>query len=422
MIRPSDVAVQVSAVAPSLHPHRRRAVGATVSRLVSIAGTTVASGVLIGLLPADELGRYFTAMTYGYIANAALGVALDQRVQRLYLPMLKVGSFPGRHLAAVVAAYACIGLAIALAAAPWIGLPAVPMLTLLTLATFIAASSRSLNIILDGQATLNRMVVVEGVLKPAMLAGALLFSSRPSHVSAIVAYAAVTGLVALWGLRRIAVQTHPIVISNPLLGTRSSLAFMLPIGAGALLNLAQLQGYRIYFSDAGALVEVGLYAAIAGLGASLTQALGAVYNQMAQRRLFDDADPSAMPRYFRHAALLLAGCAVAVALASPVFLALFRPAYLGLWYLALFGVVVEGGNLLLGAAGLHLSVARSRPRLILIFSLAGLVVTAVGLGLASADAKPWQFGASLAAGQLAAVALAWACIRRTSEGQGGSPC
>lgn len=389
----------------------RQAVLATATRLFAIGGTIIASALLIATLSPLELGRYFSLLTYGYVLNAAFGVGLDQVLQKQYLQLARSAAFPFRHYRQIVAAFLFMTLSCAALLSYWTGLASIPLIALLAFTTFVTSNLRSLNLMLGNQHALNLMVLIEGALKPITLSVALLLLALPTHYAAIVSLIVTQLVIAQLALIAV-LRTTRQVDDTATISAQAAAAVLMPVGAGALMNLAQLQGYRIYLSRASQTEVVGVYAAISNVGGVAMQALGAIYNQISLQYLYIGEKQGDAARYFRGAIFVVGACLLLTAVASPVFLFMFQPKYIALWYLGLFGVLVEGSNLVLGSAGVYLTVRHGRSRMISVFGLLALLVTAASFSAIDGQAQPWQIGASLSAGQVVAALAAIVYVRK----------
>ena len=176
-------------------------------RAISLVGTTASSAVLISSLSARDLGFYFTLFTVGYIANAAFGVGLDQRLQQAYLPLLRDRAFPSCHFFRASGGYVAAAAVVAAAAMPWVGVGTATVLLGLTASTFLLTTSRAFNMMRDEQSTLNAMVLVEGLGKPILLIACLALPVDEPFLAAIAAYAMTQAAAAMLGLVRLTRRT-----------------------------------------------------------------------------------------------------------------------------------------------------------------------------------------------------------------------
>lgn len=164
----------------------------------------------------------------------------------------------------------------------------------------------------------------------------------------------------------------------------------LPIALSALLNLIQLQGYRIIIGDwLGDQVAVGQVATLSVLGLSGAAGVLGLFSQLWLSRVYH-GDGADYLRMVRKGAQLVLVLAIVSAPVGFVFLHMIdKPNLVPYAYLIPLGALVEGGNFLLGIIGSRLNASSKAESLWIIakFGMVGVAFTyaalLVGLGVSN---------------------------------------
>jgi len=197
--------------------------------------------------------------------------------------------------------------------------------------------------------------------------------------------------------------------SPPLLDV---LHFSAPISAAAVFSWLQLQGFR-FLAPFGFAETVGIYATVAGVGGSAVIAVSPILIQMYQPEIFK-THGKFTPKYLRYAGILVAAVAIGVAaLAVPTVRVLTNKSFVSYAFIALFGVGVEGANVLLGGMAPYFNLRKRTG----VFFVAGAIALLVScalllLVLLTHTITPYTIGLCLVLSQLSSVLYTYAAYRR----------
>ena len=398
--------VAAAAVTPAADGRWRR-----VSRAAVVAGLRLLS-VVAGLayvkyytnaLSIEQVGTFFYLGTLSYLLNALVFVPVDSYMQaRLSrmdaLPLPALRRLAGVTLLAGLAA--CLLLSLPFVAAGQLVWADTPLLYGLAALLYLCSSVRNL-LNIRGQATFAAgMVVLEsaGRLIAFMLASAWTTPSAQTLLASSIAALAVELVILLWQARR----------SLPLSPDRTSLDTPAHIvrtagalSGGAASNTVQLQAYRVLFPAAGHPHTSAALGVTSNIGAVAMSACAQVFSQLFLPRLYQTRGAS-IGQYVAWS-LGMAAAVLAVGLSLSEFLVrhLTQPAYIPYAAAIGVGIVIEAGNLVVGAYGIFLTL-HGRAGALFRFQLAGAVFSLTGclLLLTRAPESPLLVGVVVAASQL----------------------
>jgi O-antigen/teichoic acid export membrane protein len=131
-----------------------------------------------------------------------------------------------------------------------------------------------------------------------------------------------------------------------------------PISFGALVNLFQLQGYRLIIVPLGSAEIVGIYSTLESIGKAGMNAVAAIYAQIFTPNIYK-TDGKFTNTYVKNA-LLLAGFVLIFFYMIDEYIVLFLTNYEFLKYksLIMFGVLIEAANFIIGAYAIKLTLLR----------------------------------------------------------------
>jgi hypothetical protein len=381
--------------------------------------------VLIRALPLEELGSFYAISTLAYFGNALFLVGADFALQRRLrdlstrhrLDRHALARYMGRALVPGMAASCLLALLVGQFGPPLssmssslpLSLAAIAVLCpLVAAATFVVGLLRNLLQIAGEARRVGVSLVLEAGLR-LLACGLALALIGPTAlamlVASVLASMALIVPLAVQVLRSTTPEVDPALAR---LAPGDLQQTLVPVGVGAVLNWLQLQGYRplvgqVY--DNAALV--GVVSFLTALGGTVTLAVLGVAGQMAMPRQFSSGGASSWAFARLSAGLTLALAALAWPCAT-VFLHLIgRDELIGLEYLVCAGVLVDGGNFILGILGNHVSLTGKTFVPSLWAGMAGFVAMALML-LEAGEAGtlgPAALGLSLVVGQTLALVV-----------------
>lgn len=156
--------------------------------------------------------------------------------------------------------------------------------------------------------------------------------------------------------------------------------FAYPFSIGAVCNWLQLQGYRLILVPLGFAEEVGIFATVSSIGAAAIGAASLIYSQQFTPLIYKTFG-SYTTTYLKGALALIAFVGVvALGLGEFIVSILTNTGFEPHWKLLLFGVITDGGNLIIGALVIHITLAGNTKRIIA-SSLFGLLVVVIFFGV-----------------------------------------
>jgi len=223
------------------------------------------------------------------------------------------------------------------------------------------------------------MLFLEAGLK--ILSFMLLLAAGVPHVNAfvlstVIAFAVEVLCLAIFFYLKIPfTQCYTADISfKSLFKTSSAVSF------SAVCNWLQLQGYRIVYVWLGFPEIAGIYAAVSNLGIMGMNAASIVFSQMFLPKVYSSRGAYII-QYIKYAVLL---CLVVllgyIMLGKILLLVLTKREFEPYARLMIFGVIVEAGNLLIGAASTYFTIRRKSFHLVLP-NIAGVLCAGIGLSI-----------------------------------------
>ncbi len=354
------------------------------------------------LLP-DALGVFFYLTTLSYLINALIFVPFDYYIQAY---CARAGDhIPLKPVAQMTAGVISIALLMALVAGTilvtleQLVMADVGLLLAMAILLFGCTSLRNLlnnrghrriaaaSLLIEALARLAAFLTFLLVMKPS---GRLLFASAASALAVellILAYVAATRLQ--WR------RDDGGPVGSPLLAT------MAPISGSAVCNLVQLQGYRTMYPWSGIPTTAAIFSVVANIGAAGMMAAGQVFSQILLPRIYQSRGDF-IYRYIQMAALLIVAVGIfAWMLSSWLVPFMTSPLYGRYAGMVIFGVIVEGSNLIVAAIAAR-AVLRDETSRLIVWNIAGAVVGAAGYGAAIIlnPESPTAIGVSLMLSQI----------------------
>ena len=190
-------------------------------------------------------------------------------------------------------------------------------------------------------------------------------------------------------------------------GYKKLIKNIIPIGSSGLMNWMQLQGYRPYINYAFQRPDlIGAVSFLSSLGSTAANACLAILGQIWIPKQYASRG-AATSRYFKIAVASIIGLALASLPAGWVFLHLTNhPDLMPYVFLVPVGVLVEGGNTLIGIHTNHRNATGQPLWIIPIATLGGIIITALILVFpVPAASLPVLIATALISGQLTILSI-----------------
>lgn len=386
------------------------------SRAVVIILLLIYIKLYTNALAINELGYYAYWLALSYFFNALIFVPFDNYLQsRLHVWKEEGVSLRGAINFNNFLVLACFAAILVFSSSAYMFHSRDAALGLLVslsygLALHISNLSRNTTNNLNHRMLASFFPIVDGGLKIAVLLLAKLFI----QVNGIVVIAcallssAISSAICLSLMWRRGVffsgRTEPVNV-------REAFNFSSPISVAAVFNWLQLQGYRLVLVPMGYAEAVGVYATISGIGAAAMNAVGSIYSQMRMPEIYRSRGRS-ITSYLVGIVILGALIGIAAWLFSDLIISLLANKELARHSgVIVFGVIIEGGNLIIGALGVAHSL--NRPTLTLAKAgAAGLACCALGFTLLFKWIDVTNIGWPLALSQILVAATLWYVVRK----------
>lgn len=326
-------------------------------RLFSIAVGFFFIKIYTNNLATEEIGKYFYLVTLSYIMNALIFVPVDYYLQaRLalhgkeipVLALLKINK-----IVCSVALALCIIFCLPLLYLGKVHQTDIPGIYITALLLYLCNFSRGLLNNRGHKVFVVSMLVFEGAAKVGLF---ILVSKLIVATSGTLLYSSVMALllevliILLYSSRKIAYSWLDEGIENYKTVFRKSYA----LSIGAICNLAQLQSYRLTYVWAGVPATAAIYVVVTNLGSSGMAAISSVYSQIFLPKIYASKGEFTLT-YIRNALILTVIVLIGAALTGKyLLLFLTKHDYVEYAQAIGFGVLVEAGNLVIGAATVYL--------------------------------------------------------------------
>lgn len=387
------------------------------SRAVVVILLLVYIKIYTNALAASELGYYAYWMAISYFFNALVFVPFDNFLQsRLHVWKDAGISLRGALLLNNLLLATCLGIILVLS-----GLAAVlhsreAGLGLLVslcygLALHVANSSRNTTNNLNYRVLASLFPVVDGSLKIAVL---LLVQPLATMNSLVVIACALLSSVLASAICLGLMKYHGVFFPGRMerVDARDAFRFSSPISVAAVFNWLQLQGYQVVLVPLGHAESVGIFSTIANIGASAMNTVGSLYAQMRTPEIYRSRGHS-LPSYLLGATAMMLLTGGVAWLGSDLIITLLANAELARDSgVIVFGVLVAGGNLMIGAIGVAHSLNRPTQALASA-GLAGLAACALGFLLLHDRIDVATLGWPLALSQFVVAACLWYEVRKS---------
>lgn len=353
-------------------------------RLFSIAVGFFFIKIYTNNLATEEIGKYFYLVTLSYIMNALIFVPVDYYLQaRLalhgkeipVLALLKINK-----IVCSVALALCIIFCLPLLYLGKVHQTDIPGIYITALLLYLCNFSRGLLNNRGHKVFVVSMLVFEGAAKVGLF---ILVSKLIVATSGTLLYSSVMALllevliILLYSSRKIAYSWLDEGIENYKTVFRKSYA----LSIGAICNLAQLQSYRLTYVWAGVPATAAIYVVVTNLGSSGMAAISSVYSQIFLPKIYASKGEFTLT-YIRNALILTVIVLIGAALTGKyLLLFLTKNDYVEYAQAIGFGVLVEAGNLVIGAATVYLML-NNAAKATIFCNLFATVTSVVGGSLA----------------------------------------
>ena len=349
-------------------------------RLFSIAVGFFFIKIYTNNLATEEIGKYFYLVTLSYIMNALIFVPVDYYLQaRLalhgkeipVLALLKINK-----IVCLMALGLCIVFCLPLLYLGKVHQTDIPGIYITALLLYLCNFSRGLLNNRGHKVFVVSMLVFEGAAKVGLF---ILVSKLIVATSGTLLYSSVMALllevliILLYSSRKIAYSWLDEGIENYKTVFRKSYA----LSIGAICNLAQLQSYRLTYVWAGVPATAAIYVVVTNLGSSGMAAISSVYSQIFLPKIYASKGEFTLT-YIRNALILTVIVLIGAALTGKyLLLFLTKNDYVEYAQAIGFGVLVEAGNLIIGAATVYLML-NNAAKATIFCNIVATIVSVVG--------------------------------------------
>lgn len=381
-------------------------------RMVATGLALTISIVVVRELPLEQVGLYYLYVTLSYLANALIFVGADYHLQRVLHDLSEKKSINLPELFKYFSLILIPGFLLVLAfgtaymyATSGTGLIVGIACASLASMTFLSALMRNL-LQLSGMATKSALVNLFEQLMRLSITIAVVKAGFHNGESIIAANAIGALLAATMGIGliyRYMTRDNRIYF----FGYKKLIKSIIPIGSSGLMNWMQLQGYRPYVNYAFQRPDlIGAVSFLSSLGSTAANACLAILGQIWIPKQYASRG-AATSRYFKIAVASIIGLALASLPAGWVFLHFTNHLDLMPYvFLVPVGVLVEGGNTLIGIHTNHRNATGQPLWIIPIATLGGIIITALILICpVPAASLPVLIAAALISGQLTILSI-----------------
>lgn len=371
-------------------------------------------------LDAGQLGIYFFLLTVSYSANAILFVPVDY-YQQANLAKVITASGGARSLLSFNGRLAAFYLSFSLSAVATCAVTKpdytvyVTLVVALAFALYAVQALRNTLNNLEHRSCVSVSFIQEAVLK-VLLFYILVRYFKADESLLIDAWLISLGLSGSYLFYK--AYKYRVFVASCAYPIRAKevFNFSYPFSIGAVCNWLQLQGYRLILVPLGFAEEVGAFATISNIGSAAIGAASLVYSQQFTPLIYKTSGQYTS-KYLKGAIAVI----ISVVLVSAVFgefavRLLTNSGFEQHWILLLFGVITDGGNLVIGALIIHITLIGNTKK-IFASSLVGLISMSVCFGWLywSSKISILTIGAPLLISQWAVVYYIYSLYIRTAR-------
>lgn len=357
----------------------------STARILVIVFQLINVKLYTSYLNAEQLGIFFFLLAVSYFANAFLFVPVDYYQQaNLSKLMRETGGlrplliFNGK----LVSAYGIISIALIIICfliAPHYGLSAL-LVAALAISLYIVQALRNILNNLEHRDCVSFSFIKEAALKVCAFAflAQLITPSEEILIFAWIVSLAVTTIYLVYQSYRYNLFNG--VGTGIVIQTKDVVRFSYPFSIGAVFNWLQLQGYRLVLVPLGFTEEVGVFATLSSIGSAAIGAMSLIYSQQFMPIIYK-TNGQYTTKYLKGAiTLILAIALVAWGTGEFVVGLLTRTEFAPTWGLLLYGIFIDGANILIAALAVHMTLTADTEKIIFSTFIGVLaVVTSFGM-------------------------------------------
>jgi len=346
-------------------------------RLVSIGVGFAFIKIYTNNLTTEQLGKYFYLITLSYLMNALIFVPVDYYIQaRLALSGKDIPLKALLRLNRKVcfsAIILCLAFGLPLSYFGKIKILDLAGIYGTALFLYLCNFSRGLLNNRGHKIFVVNMLVLESALKIGLfLLAAVYFSASADLLlySSVVALALEMLLIVFYFYKKLSYNWRDEGIETYRTVIKKSYA----LSIGAVCNLAQLQFYRLMYVWAGAPATAAIYTVVTNLGASGMGAISSVYSQIFLPKIYASKGKYTLT-YIRNALLLAGFVGVGAAIFGQYTLMLLtKNDYVQYAQVISYGVLVEAGNMVIGAATVFLML-KNASKIMIFYNIGAAIVS-----------------------------------------------
>jgi O-antigen/teichoic acid export membrane protein len=354
----------------------------TSSRVAVILLQLIYIKIYTNILSTYELGQYAFWLTTSYFFNALIFVPIDNFVQsRLHEWKERGVSLKGAVELNITLLIICISFIATFGAITAIAYSFIAGMTLSIALTYglvlhISNISRNLTNNLNYRELASIFLIIDGIAKIL----AILIMKHITSIDSVMLIASATVSTLFSSAFCIFMMKYRGVFfegNMEKIKIKEAFSFGYPISISAILNWLQLQGYRLVLVPMGYSEAVGIYSTISSIGSAAMNAVGSIYSQLKIPGIYKSKGHT-IKSYFKWAIIIIIGVTLSLWLISHLIIELLTKSELVAHSgLIVFGVLVEGGNIILGAFGIAHSLNRPTHVLITV-GFAGFASSVLG--------------------------------------------
>jgi O-antigen/teichoic acid export membrane protein len=352
----------------------------TTARILVVVFQLINVKLYTNYLNAEQLGIFFFLLAVSYSANAILFVPVDYYQQANLAKIINVSGgaqsllkFNGR-LALFYLFFSMLVIAAFVIIKPSYTVFVILATTLAFALYVVQALRNTLNNLEHGNCV--SMSFIQEAAFKVLLFFILVKYFEPDEALLIIAWLISLSLSGSY-LFYIAYKRHIFsCFSVHQIYVKDVFYFSYPFSIGAICNWLQLQGYRLILIPLGFAEEVGLFATLSSIGSAAIGAASLIYSQQFTPQIYKTSG-QCTSNYLKGAlAVITIVVLVSFGLGEFIVSMLTNPHFESHWKLLLFGVITDGGNLLIGALVIHITLTGDTKKIIS-FSVIGLLVMIV---------------------------------------------
>lgn len=349
-------------------------------RLISIGAGFYFIKIYTNNLATDQIGKYFYLVTLSYVMNSLIFVPIDYYVQaRLALSekSIPLGAILRLNRSVCfLALILCLSFGLPLLYLKEINAPDLFGIYLTAFFFYACNFGRGLLNNRGHKVFVVNMLIFENALKISLFLMAIMYFHANAEIllySTIVAFAFESLVIGWYFSKKLRYDWSNEGIEDYRTVFRKSYA----LSIGAVCNLAQLQFYRLMYVWAGAPATAAIYTVVANLGNAGMNAISSVYSQVFLPKIYSSKGRYTLT-YIRNALLLALCAAIGAAICGKYLLLLLTKNDYAEYAQAIsFGVLIEAGNMVIGASTVFLML-HNAAKIMIFYNILAAVCSVVG--------------------------------------------